>query len=311
MTMSYSAYVGIDVSKQQLDVALPQGKMLAVPRQRESYAKLLAALPAAGSCQVIVDATGGYEREVLAELLDAGHHVAVVNPRQVRDYARGLGILAKTDKIDARVLAKFGEQVEPRCLFATAEGLSELQQLVDRRRQLVELRTAESNRLEQTTSKLARKSIDKIVRELNKQIDRIELEIERLIEANDDWKQKVDLLVSVPGVGPITAVALLADLPELGQIGRNQVASLVGLAPFNHDSGKLRGQRAIWGGRGAVRTALYMATLAARRCNPVIHQFAQRLQDKGKKAKVIITACMRKLLVILNTMVRKNTPWHA
>ncbi len=309
--MDCSSFVGIDVSKDQLDVAvLPEGKKFPVARNRQGYQKLLAELPAAGTCLVILEATGGYEREVVAELLDRGHHVAVVNPRQVRDYARALGILAKTDEIDARVLAQFGQHVQPRCLLATPPQMAELQQLVDRRRQLLELRTAETNRLEQSTSKTTRKSITQVVRIIDGQIAKMETEIARLVESNDDWKRKAELLLSVPGIGDVTTATLLADLPELGQLNREQIAALAGLAPYNHDSGKLKGQRAIWGGRSAIRTVLYMATVSARRCNPVIKAFADRLAAKGKKFKVLITACMRKLLVILNTLVKNNTPWN-
>jgi len=305
-----SSFVGIDVAKDQLDVALlPTGKKFPVPRNRQGYQQLLAQLPAPGTCLIVLEATGGYEREVVAELLSQGHHVSVVNPRQVRDYARALGILAKTDEIDARVLARFGEQVQPRCLLGSAPELAELQQLVDRRRQLIDLRTAETNRLEQSTSKTASKSIQQVLNVLKKQIEHFEAEIARLVESNDDWKRKAEVLLSVPGVGDTTAAALIADLPELGQLNRCQIAALVGLAPFNHDSGKLKGQRAIWGGRSAIRSSLYMAALSAMRCNPVLKSFSQRLTAKGKKFKVRITACMRKLLVILNTLVKNNAHW--
>ena len=308
--MECQAFVGIDVSKDQLDVALlPDGKKFPVPRSRQGYQQLLAQLPGAGTCHIILEATGGYEREVVAELLSQGHHVAVVNPRQVRDYARALGILAKTDEIDARVLARFGEQVKPRCVLALAPELAELQQLVDRRRQLLDLRTAESNRLEQCTSKIARKSLQQVLKTLDKQIAAMEAEITRLVQSNDDWKRKAEVLTSVPGVGDTTAAALIADLPELGQLNRCQIASLMGLAPFNHDSGKLKGQRAIGGGRTAIRCSLYMAALSAMRCNPALKAFSDRLAQKGKKFKVRITACMRKLLVILNTLVKNNTLW--
>lgn len=308
--MDCQVFVGIDVAKDQLDVALlPTGKTFPVPRNRKGYQELLAQLPAPGTCLIILEATGGYEREVVAELLSQGHHVSVVNPRQVRDYARALGILAKTDQIDARVLARFGEQVKPRCILALVPQLAELQQLVDRRRQLLDLRTAESNRLEQCTSKTARKSIQQVLKTLEKQVEHIEGEIARLVASNDDWKRKAELLISVPGVGNTTAAVLIADLPELGELNRCQIAALVGLAPFNHDSGKLKGQRAMQGGRAPLRCSLYMAALSAMRCNPAIKEFSQRLAQNGKKFKVRITACMRKLLVILNTLIKNNVPW--
>lgn len=310
--MDASSFVGIDVAKERLDVALlPAGTKFSVPRTRQGYQDLLARLPDPETCLVILEATGGYEREIVAELLSRGHQTAVVNPRQVRYYARALGILAKTDELDARVLARFGEQVRPRCVLEAAPQLAELQQLVDRRRQLLELRTAETNRLEQITSKTARKSVAQVVKTLNKELERVEVEITRLLESNDDWKRKAELLLSVPGIGATTAAALLADLPELGQINRCQVAALVGLAPFNHDSGTLKGQRTIRGGRGPIRNSLYMAALSAMRCNPAIKRFAERLAQKGKVFKVRITACMRKLLVILNTLLKNNVPWTA
>lgn len=310
--MNALTFVGIDVAKGQLDVCfLSDGKKFAVPRNRAGYQQLLAQLPAPDTCHIILEATGGYERELVAELLSQGHYVCVVNPRQVRDFARALGILAKTDEIDARVLARFGEQVKPRCILAAAPQLAELQQLVDRRRQLLELRTAETNRLEQCTARLARKSIQQVLRTLEKQVATIEAEIARLVQSDDDWKRKAEVLVSVPGVGDTTAAALIADLPELGQLNRCQIAALAGLAPFNHDSGKLKGHRAIGGGRATVRTSLYMAALSAMRCNPIIKPFAERLAQKGKLFKVRITACMRKLLVILNALVKNNQKWAA
>lgn len=310
MAMESLTFVGIDVSKQQLDVCvLPKGRKFVVPRTRLGYQQLVSELPAAGACQVILEATGGYERELVAELLAHSHAVCVANPRQVRDFARALNILAKTDELDARVLARFGERVQPRCVQAAAPQLAELQQLVERRRQLVELRTAETNRLEQCTARLARKSIQRVLETLNKQITAIEAAIARLVESDDDWKRKAEVLISVPGVGQTTAASLLADLPELGELNRCQIAALAGLAPFNHDSGKLKGQRSIRGGRAAIRTSLYMATLSALRCNPVIKQFAQRLKTHGKSFKVRMTACMRKLLVILNSLLKHKQMW--
>lgn len=308
--MDSASFVGIDVAKQQLDVALlPTGKKFAVKRTSDGYQQLLDQLPAAGSCHVVLEATGGYEREVVAELLSHGHHVSVVNPRQVRDFARALGILAKTDRIDAYVLARFAEQVNPRSVLDVPPKLAELQQLVERRRQLIELRTAENNRLELCTAKMARKSIQQVLKTIDKQIAAIEAEIARLVESDDDWKRKTQVLTSVPGVGKITAASLIADLPELGQLNRAQIVSLAGLAPFNHDSGKLKGKRAIGGGRVTIRNALYMAALSAMRCNPALKEFAQRLHQKGKLFKVRITACMRKLLVVLNSLVKNNQIW--
>ena len=232
------------------------------------------------------------------------------------DVAKGMGVFAKTDPIDARILARFGEVVKPRCLSVPEGPLGELQQLVERRRQLVDLRTAESNRFKQASSKPTRKSIQDVLKTLEKQIKSIEDQIRKLIQKHDDWQHKVDIMTSVPGVGITTAATLLADLPELGQLNRQEIAALVGVAPFNHDSGLLVGIRSIRGGRASVRNALYMAALCAKRCNAQIRPFALRLAQStpgrgGKKAKVILTACMRKLLVILNTMLKNNTPWNS
>jgi len=311
MSSSSTSVVGIDVSKKSLDVALlPEGKSFNVPNNTDGLARLLEHLPQPGACLIVVEATGGYQRRLVAEATAAGHRVAVVNPRQVRDFARSLGILAKTDKIDAKVIARFAQHIQPRIVDKTPEKQAELQQLVARRRQLVGLRTAESNRMETASSKEVRKSIRQVLDLLKKQIERVEKQIAALIEANDDWKHKADIVDSAPGVGPKTAAALVAELPELGKLNRRQIAALAGLAPFNRDSGNFRGKRAIWGGRGTVRSALYMAALTARRCNSVIRKFAQRLEAQGKRHKVVMTACMRKLLVILNTMVKNNTHWN-
>jgi transposase len=311
MDSSSTSFVGIDVSKKALDVALlPEGKSFKVSHNSEGLARLLEQLPEPGTCLIVVEATGGYQRRLVAEATAAGHRVAVVNPRQVRDFARSFGILAKTDKIDARVIARFAQHIQPRIVEKTPEKQAELQQLVVRRRQLVGLRTAETNRMESVSSKEVRKSIRQVLDLLGKQIERVEKQIATLIESNDDWKHKADIVDSAPGVGPKTAAALVAELPELGKLNRQEIVALAGLAPFNRDSGRFRGKRAIWGGRAAVRSALFMATLTARRCNPVIRKFAQRLEAEGKLYKVIMTACMRKFLVILNTMVKNNTHWN-
>jgi transposase len=321
MTESISSFVGIDVAKHSLDLCrlpdgrLPDGRLPDCHRRTLSHdapghKELLGLLPAPGECLIVVEATGGYQRELVAGLLDAGHQVAVVNPRQVRDFARALGILAKTDQIDAYVLARFAEQLRPRTTAKVPEKQAELAQLVGRRRQLVELRTAEKNRLETSTAKTVRKSIQRVLGLLEKQIAAIEKDILALVQSDDHWKGKGDVLGSVPGIGPVTIASLLADLPELGMLNRQQIAALVGLAPFNRDSGQFRGRRSIAGGRAAVRSVLYMAALTARTHNPVIRQFAQRLEAAGKPFKVVITACMRKLLVTLNTMLQTGTHWN-
>ena len=303
------SFVGIDISKSKFDVMiLPEGTRLTCPYDSEGIEQLLAQLPK-HDCIVVLEATGGFERRLAAELVEAGHQTAIVNPRQVRDFARGIGVLAKNDRIDARVLATYAQHVKLRLVEKRSEKQQELTALVVRRRQLVTLQNAESNRLEQTTVKLATQSIRQVLDLLRKELKKLDAKIARLIEADDDWRNKAELLQSVPGVGPGTSASLVAELPELGKLNRQQIASLVGLAPFSRDSGQFCGQRSIWGGRGSVRSALYMAAFNAKRCNPIIQAFADRLKQAGKRTKVILTACMRKLLVILNTMVRNQTPW--
>ncbi len=306
-----TSFVGIDVVKDSLDVrVLSEAKPFTVSNDAAGLSQLLARLPDAGTCLIVVEATGAYQRLVVAELANAGHFVSVVNPRQVRDFARGLGILAKTDGIDARVIALFGQHVRPRTIAKNHENQEELQQLVTRRRQLIDLRTAETNRQELLTSKPVQKSLQQVIALLDKQIESIEQEIAKFLESDDQWKNKANIIKSVPGVGKVTVVSLLADLPELGFLNRQEIAALVGLAPFNRDSGRFHGKRSIWGGRASIRSVLYMAALTARRCNPVIQAFAKRLEDQGKPFKIVIVACMRKLLITLNTLVKTNSQWN-
>jgi transposase len=311
MEVAFTSFVGIDIAKRTLDVhVLPERTSLTHSNDSQGRRQLREKLPPPGFCLIVVEATGGYERALVAELIDKGYHVSVVNPRQVRDFAKASGKLAKTDRIDAAVLARFGETMKPRRQAKVPEKQLELQDLVARRRQLVELRAKEMNRKENVTSKLVGKSLQETIDLLTKQIRRFEKRIAALVQADDDWKQKTEIVQSAPGVGPQVSACLVADVPELGQMNRQQIAALVGLAPFNCDSGQFRGRRSIRGGRISVRCALYLAALSARRCNPVIRAFADRLAALGKKPKVILTACMRKLLVILNTMVKNKTHWN-
>lgn len=308
---TFATFVGIDVAKSHFDVAfLPPQTPCTLPQDAEGRRQLVERLRPHGPCLIVIEATGGYERRLVATLIDAGLAVALVNPRQVRDYARGIGQLAKTDRLDAAVLARFAQEVRPHPLAKTPEKQRELDELVGRRRQLLDLQTAESNRGETTTGTLARQSIDQVLTFLAEQIERVNHAIAQLIEADDDWRQRQQLLESVPGVGAVTSATLIAELPELGQLNRQEIASLVGLAPFNHDSGKSRGQRSIFGGRASVRHCLYMAALTAKRYNPALRRFAERLQKAGKRFKVVMTACMRKLLILLNRMVQTNNPWN-
>jgi len=308
---TYDAFVGIDVAKNQWDVCvLPSGRTLATPADDDGLARVLDELRPLGRVLVVVEATGGYERRLVGELMAAGLAVSVVNPRQTRDFARSLGRLAKTDRIDARMLAEFASRVRPRTSAKTSEKQGELDALVARRRQLVALQSAEKMRKHQASSKAVRTSVVHLLELLKTELAAIDAQIAALIESDDDWRAKFKLLESTPGVGDVAGATFVAELPELGKLNRQAIAALVGVAPLNRDSGQSRGKRMIWGGRAAVRSALYMAAFNARRYNPVIRAFAARLQAAGKPFKVVMTACMRKLLTILNSMIRNNTPWQ-
>lgn len=309
--MSFQHFIGIDVSKAKLDLAFDEQSTSAiVPNNSKGIDELMGLLPEAKSCLIVVEATGNYERAIVVRLVDAGHIVSVVNPRQVRDFAKALGILAKTDKIDARVIAQFGKLTRPRAVAKTKQLQGELDQLVTRRRQLIGTRTAEKNRQGQAVSKVVFKSIQRVLDAINKDIKKMDLAIQKLVQSDDDWKHRAELLGSMPGIGEVTSATIIAELPELGDLNRQEIASLVGLAPFNRDSGTMRGKRSIFGGRQSVRSVLYMAALSARRYNPAIAAFSNRLTEQGKPPKVVITACMRKILVTLNTMVKTNSPWQ-
>jgi transposase len=317
---------GIDVSKLKLDIASTSSKQplaqiapaITIANELPAVQKWMASLPPAGQCLIVIEGSGSYERLIVGQLLTQRHLVAVINPRQSKDFARGCGTLCKTDSLDARGLAYFGDIVNPPHMQIPTGPLSDLQQLVERRRQLVEMKVAEGNRQEQTSAKHARASIKKVLDLLEKQITEIEKKIEQLIDSHDDWRHRRDLLTSVPGVGPLTAATLIADLPELGQVNRQEIAALVGVAPYNRDSGGTSQGRHIYGGRADVRSMIYMAALSAIRCNPVFREFSsilrsgERAENKqGKPPKVAITACMRKLIVILNTLVKNDEPWSA
>lgn len=304
-------WIGIDVAKATLDLhLLPAGQAHTLPNTTAGHQQLRKLLPAPPTCLIVLEATGGYEREIVADLTDAGYRVAVINPKRARDFAKALGLAAKTDRIDARVLALFAEKVQPTPVEKTPEKQAEIQQLVARRRQLIDLRTQESNRWDVTRAKAAKKSIQAVLNTLERQIHDIEAAIEALVEADDDWRHKAQLIQSVPGLGPVTATTVVADVPELGKLNRQQISALVGLAPYNNDSGPRKGKRSIAGGRKSVRCVLYMAAMAAKRYNPVIKAFAERLAQHGKPHKVVLTACMRKLLVILNSILKSGQPWN-
>ena len=307
--MESAVWVGIDVSKARLDVALGvAGALFAVANDQRGIAALLARLSQLTLARVVVEASGGLETALVAELGAAGWPVVVVNPRQVRDFARAVGQLAKTDALDARLLALFAERVQPplRALPTAAER--ELKALVARRRDLVEMLTAERNRLG-SAPKVLHRELTAHIRWLEGRLKQRDRELDRKLRDAPLWQEKEDLLRGVPGVGPVLCATLLAELPELGRLDRREVAKLAGVAPLNRDSGRLRGQRAVWGGRAPVRTALYMATLSAVRFNPALKAFYRRLRSAGKPPKLALTAAMRKLLVILNAILKHRTPW--
>jgi transposase len=309
--VSYTSFVGIDISTKRWDChRLDLNQSWKSGTDAQALQTLVERLKPLGQHVLIVlEATGGLERTLAAGLMDAGLTVAIVNPRQVRDFAKGQGLLAKTDAIDAKVLALFAQKVTPRPSVRTTDQQAELEALVVRRRQLVELRSMELARQSQTPSQTAQKSIAKVIQALTRQVTAIEKAIAKLIQSNNDWKQTAELVSSTPGIGPTTAATLVAELPELGQLNRQEIAVLVGVAPFNDDSGKHTGKRFIRGGRAEVRSCLYMAALSAIRCNPVIAAFHQRLLQRGKPYKVAHVACMHKLLNILNVLVSTKTMW--
>ena len=307
-----SMYVGVDVAKATLEVASrPEGLKLSVPNTPRGHRELLAALEGRDVKLVVLEATGGYERAIAAELLAAGLNAVVVNPRQVRDFARALGELAKTDSIDAQVLARFAEVVQPKPRPRPSRDEDVLAELVTRRQQLVNLLTQETNRMPHAREKAVKKSLKLMTRALAKQIAELERLIAARIESDDVLREKDAILKSMPGIGPKASAMLLSHLPELGSLNRQEIAALVGVAPWDLQSGGWRGRSRIWGGRAEVRAVLYMAALTAMRCNETIRAFADRLTDAGKAYKVVATACMRKLLVILNTMMRNKAKWQS
>jgi transposase len=303
-------FVGIDVSKAKLDAALrPGGESFSVANNPRGIAALIKQLKKFSVNRIVLEASGGYEIAAASELAAAGLPVAVVNPRQVRDFARATGRLAKTDAIDARVLAHFAELIQPHPRPLPDAQSRELMALVARRRQIIEMLTAESNRQGRAAAGLNR-GIAAHIRWLRKQLAELDSALAQAIRQSPLWSEKARLLRSVPAVGSVTVTTLLSHLPELGTLSRRKIAALVGVAPFNHDSGKLRGRRAIWGGRAQVRAVLYMAALVGTRRNPVLQAFYTRLLAAGKKPKVALTACMRKLLIMLNAILRHQLPWN-
>jgi transposase len=304
-------FIGIDVSKAHLDIAVRPTRMhWQVENSAAGIDELIVKLRPLAPTLIVLEATGGLETACTAGLAAAGFAVAVINPRQARDFAKSVGRLAKTDKVDASVLAHFGDALRPDPRPLPDEATRHLQAVLVRRRQLIEMTVAEKNRLSSTLDTSVRIRLQEHITWLEQELEDLDQDLNNQLRNSPMWREKENLLRSVKGVGSVTATTLLAELPELGQLDRRKIAALVGVAPFNRDSGHQHGKRAIWGGRASVRCALYMATLCASRHNPVIRAFYQRLLLAGKQKKVALVACMRKLLTILNAMIRYGTPWQ-
>jgi transposase len=303
-------FVGIDVSKSTLEVRIePPGEAFQVDNDEKGIKELCTRLSELTPRLIVMEATGGLEMRAAGELAAQGLCLAVVNPRQVRDFAKASGQLAKTDRIDTQVICGFARAIRPAVRPMKEALVQELDDLVGRRRQLVEMRVQETLRLH-GASKVQAKSLKAHIGWLDKRIKDIETDLGARLRSSDAWRVKDDLLLSIPGVGEITSRSVLSRCPEIGKLTRREIAKLVGIAPLNNDSGKYRGERHIWGGRADVRSVLYMATVSAIRCNPVIKQFAAKLKLAGKAPKVVIVACMRKLLTIMNAMIKSNSPWN-
>jgi transposase len=307
--MSSLVFVGIDVSQARLDLAVRPGTPWSVPHDEVAIATVVEQLVTLHPTLIVLEATGGMEIPLTSALATAGLPVVVVNPRQVRDFARASGLLAKTDALDAQVLAQFAEVMRPHPRPLPDTEARALAALLTRRRQLVEMLTAEKNRLLSAAASI-RESLRAHISWLEGELQRTDTDLTDAIHHSPVWREKDELLRSVPGVGPVLTSTLLANLPELGTLTNKQIAALVGVAPLNRDSGTLRGRRTVWGGRAQVRAVLYMSAIVAARFNPVIRSFYQRLQRAGKAKKVALTACMRKLLTVLNAMLKHRTPWR-
>ena len=305
------SFVGIDVSKHRLDVHVrPSGQTLTAARDSTGLQQLVGSLRKLAPALIVLEATGGFEITVAAALASAGLPLAVVNPRQIRDFARATGRLAKTDALDAQVIALFAERIRPEPRPLADADSQNLAELIARRRQVVEMIGMETNRLYQVRNARVQRMLRTTVNTLTAQLAELDRDIDDTIKRSPVWRAADNLLTSVPGIGDVTAHTLIADLPELGQLDRRRLAALVGVAPINRDSGQMRGKRTIAGGRSDVRNALYMATLSAIRWNPIISQHYKSLVERGRPKKVALVACMRRLLGILNAIMRTNTPWQ-
>lgn len=304
-------FVGIDVSKSTLDVCIePLGQTLHVAYDEAGARQVVRRLKELSPALIVMEATGGLEVRIATELSIKGLPVAIINPRQARDFAKATGQLAKTDRVDAAVLAAFAKAIRPQARPLKDADTRALDDMVSRRRQLINMRVQETLRLGTAASKPLEKSLNKHIAWLDKQIAGIDTDLTKRLRGSDAWRTKDDLLQGIPGVGAVTTLTMLAKCPELGTLNRREIAALTGVAPLANDSGKHRGKRFIWGGRADTRAVLYMATVSAIRCNDTIKTFAERLKNAGKPPKVVIVACMRKLLIIMNSMLKNNTPWN-
>lgn len=304
-------FIGIDTSKDILEVAVrPTGERMSFANQEDGISLLMDFVKPFSPRLIVLEATGGLERAAVSALAAEGLPVVVVNPRQVRDFAKAKGILAKTDKIDAPVIAQFGQSIRPEVRPLKGEEAQKLEALLSRRRQILQMLTAEKNRLHSAAA-WTRKDIQVHIQWLEKSLDKFNKDLDRMVKKSPIWRAKDKILRSATGVGPVLSLTLMSQLPELGTLNRKKIAALVGVAPLNRDSGKFRGRRTIWGGRSVIRPVLLMATRVAIRFNPVIRAFYERLEKAGKKRKVAETACMRKLLTILNAMMKNRTCWQA
>ncbi|MDD4967687.1 IS110 family transposase [Halothiobacillus sp.] len=309
--MIVEKFVGIDVSKATLDVCIePAIQSLHVAYDEAGIRQIVERLNEVSPTLIVIEATGGLEVRIATELASKGLPVAVINPRQARDFAKATGRLAKTDQVDAAVLAAFAKAVRPQVRPLKDEDTRALSDMVSRRRQLIDMRVQETLRLGTAASKPLQKSLNQHIAWLDKRIAELDDDLTKRLRESDAWRAKDDLLRSIPGVGAVTTTTMLAKCPELGTLNRREIAALTGVAPLANDSGKHRGRRFVWGGRADVRAVLYMATVSAMRCNAVIKAFAERLKQAGKPPKVVIVACMRKLLTIMNSMLKNNTPWN-
>lgn len=303
-------YIGIDVSKKILDVyILSERRFMQFENNMTGIQKLIKKFKIFSDVLIVMESTGGYEKLVAQTLAKENIAVAVINPRQIRDFAKALGILAKTDRIDAEVIALFGEKIQPKENVTYAENQQKFVEKNTRRRQLIDMITMEKNRLDKASKEMG-KSIQYIIKLLQKELEKINQSLEKIIQSDPEYSRIDKLLQTIKGVGSVTIAGIIADLPELGSLSAKEISALAGVAPLNRDSGTLRGKRTIWGGRASVRQTLYMATLVATRYNKTIKAFYERLCNAGKQKKVAIIACMHKLLIIMNAMIKNDQPWR-